>query len=160
MQVISCVAILRQKNDSNCEFIEGYSKRLKFPFPIDKYYSKSCFGPILSRTIALRELVVKSSNTEVHRVPLWIHGEWRRQSTNAILNYTRTEKDPEQVHYNDIYTFYNGQMYFPLPVKNVIKFFSWVWTLYVKFLPAANFYDWIAKPWKQHLGWKCWQLHS
>lgn len=50
--------------------------------------------------------------------------------------------------------------YFPLPVKHVIKFFSWVWTSYVKFLPAANFSDWIAKSWKQHLGGICWQLHS
>lgn len=72
--------------------------------------------------------------------------ENRGSSKNAILNYARTAKDPEQVPYNEFYAFYNSQMYFPLPVKNVITFFSWVWTSYVKFLPAANFYDRIAKP--------------
>lgn len=41
---------------------------------------------------------------------------------NAILNYARTEKDAEQVHYNNLYVFYNGLMYFSLCVKNVIKF--------------------------------------
>lgn len=60
-QVIPC-AELWWKSDSNFEFIEGYGKGL-IPFPIDKWYSKSWFGSILNRTVALRELVVKSSKT-------------------------------------------------------------------------------------------------
>lgn len=95
MQVIFCVVILWQKNNLNFEFIEGYSKRLKFFFFVDKWYLKSCFGLVLNRIVVLRGFVVRLLN--IGSLQGFFMDIWKMEEVdiNIILNYVRIEKDLE-----------------------------------------------------------------